>query len=332
MNRPQLVRGAALAALAGALPPAARADAGAELRVASAADDDVTPVLYAERAGWFRDAGINLHVDRLNSGTAVAAAVAGGAIDVGKVSMLAAILAHARGVPVTIIAACSLSTPAVNNSALLVLKDSPIHGARDLSGKIVSVGALNDMQALSTQDWIDQNGGNSKTVSFLEVPGPEVGTALDTGRIAAGTIVNPALNQLLATGKYRSIGRPIQSVSKRLMISAWVSTIDWATRNAAVARTFSQIVLRAGAYANTHHEQTVELIAAFSGIEPNVIRTMARAAFADKLEPETIQPLIDVAAKYGAIKQRFPATELISPTAAGTTALRSAAPLHGVRA
>jgi NitT/TauT family transport system substrate-binding protein len=332
MIRPLFLRGVALAAAAPAVPLAARADDGAVLRIASAADDDVTPVLYADRAGWFRDAGMNVHVDRLNNGTAVAAAVAGGAIDIGKVSMLAMILAHARGVPLTIIAACSLSTPAINNSGLLVPNDSPIRVARDLTGKIVSVGALNDMQALSTQTWIDKNGGNSKAVSFVEEPGPAVGVALDTNRIAAGTAVNPTLMQLLATGKYRSIGRPIQSISNRLMISAWVSSIDWATKNASAARTFSQIVLRAGAYANTHHDQTADLIAAFSGIEPATVRTMARAAFADKLEASTIQPLIDVAAKYGTIKQRFPATEMFSPSAAGTTALRSAAPPDDLRA
>jgi NitT/TauT family transport system substrate-binding protein len=332
MNRPRFLSGTALAGAAAIVPRAARADDGATIAIASAADDDVTPVLYADHAGWFHDAGMTVHVDRLNNGTAVAAAVAAGAIDVGKVSMLAVILAHARGVPLTIIAACSLSTPAVNNSGLLVPKDSNVHVARDLTGKIVSVGALNDMQALSTQTWIDQNGGNSKAVSFVEEPGPAVGVALDTNRIAAGTVVNPALMQLLATGKYRSIGRPIQSISNRLMISAWVSNIDWATKNASVVHTFSQIVLRAGAYANTHHDQTVDLIAAFSGIEPATVRTMARAAFSDKLDPAVIQPLIDVAAKYGAIKQRFPATELFSPSAAGTTAMRSAAPLDDMRA
>jgi NitT/TauT family transport system substrate-binding protein len=332
VNRPRFLGGLALASAVAALPGVARADEGAVIRIASAADDDVTPVLYADRAGWFHDAGMSVRVDRLNNGTAVAAAVAAGAIDVGKVSMLAVILAHARGVPLTIIAACSLSTPAINNSALLVTKDSNIHVARDLTGKIVSVGALNDMQALSAQAWIDENGGNSKAVSFVEEPGPAVGVALDTNRIAAGTVVNPALNQLLATGKYRSIGRPIQSISNRLMISAWVSNADWATKNASLVHTFSQIVLRAGAYANTHHEQTVDLIAAFSGIEAGTVRTMARAAFADKLDPAVIQPLIDVAAKYGAIKQRFAATDLFSPSAAGTTALRSAAPPDEVRA
>lgn len=298
---------------------AARAadNAPVDVLVASAADDDVTPVLYADQAGWFRDAGLTVHVDRLNNGTAVAAAVAGGAVNVGKVSMLAIILAHARGVPLTIIAPCSLSLATALNSGLLVRKDSNIHSARDLSGKIVAVPALNDMQALSAQAWIDKNGGNSKDVSFVEEPSASVGLALDTNRIAAGAMANPTLSQDLATGKYRSIGRPIQSVGSPLMISAWVSEISWAEKNAAVVRKFGQVVVRAGTYANAHPDQTANLIAAFSGIDPGTVKTMARAVFSDKLDGAVIQPLIDTAERYGAIKQRYPAADLFSPAAFG---------------
>ncbi len=101
------------------------------------------------------------------------------------------------------------------------------------------------------------------------------------------------------------------------MISAWVSNGDWAAKNAAVVRKVGQILMRAGAFANGHHDQTADLVAAFSGIEPATVRTMARAVFADKLDPADIQPLINVAVRYGAIKQRFPATELFNSGAYG---------------
>jgi ABC-type taurine transport system substrate-binding protein len=151
----------------------------------------------------------------------------------------------------------------------------------------------------------------------VEEPSAAVGLALDTNRIAAGALANPVLSQDLATGKYRSIGRPVQSVASPLMISAWVSEITWAQQNPVVVRKFGQVVERAGMYANAHHDQTASLIAAFSGIDPGTVKTMARAVFSDKLDPGVIQPLIDTAARYGAIKARYPATELFSPAAFG---------------
>jgi NitT/TauT family transport system substrate-binding protein len=320
LGRARWLAGIAGAAAVGALPRGARGDdasAPFEVHFASAADDDVTALLYADQAGWFREAGLTARIDRLNTGTAVSAAVAGGAIDVGKASMLSLVLAHARGVPLTIIAPCSLSLPNVQNSGLLVRKESNIRTAADLNGKTVSVPALNDMQSLSTQAWIDQHGGNSKAISFVEEPVTAVGLALDTNRIAAGALANPALSQDLATGKYRIIGRPIEGIAPRLMISAWVSGVDWAAKNPSVVRKVGQILMRAGSYANGHHDQTVDLIATFSGIDPATVRTMARVVFADKLDPADIQPLIDVAVRYGAVKQRFQATELFSSGAYG---------------
>src|SRR5579863_6587500 len=78
--------------------------APATLRLASAPDDDVTPVLYAQHAGLFRAAGIDVVITPLANGAAVAAAVAGGSVDVGKSSTMSLINAHARGVPLTIVA------------------------------------------------------------------------------------------------------------------------------------------------------------------------------------------------------------------------------------
>ena len=316
MRRPTFVASLAATAAATTVQRYALAEeTGTVILIASAADDDVTPILWADRAGWFKDAGITIRVDRLNSGSSVAAAVAGGAINVGKASMLAVILAHTRGLPLVIVGPGGLATAKTNNSGLLVRKDSPIRKAGDLSGKLVSVPALNDLQALATQAWIDKNGGNSKEISFIEEPGSSVGIALDANRIAAGTLANPAFTRDMATGHYRNIGRPISGISDRLMISAWICDAGWSSKNAAVVRKFGEILARASVYVNAHHDQTIDLIAGFSGMERETVKTMARAIFPDRLDPSLVQPLIDVALKYGAIKQSFNAAELFSADA-----------------
>jgi NitT/TauT family transport system substrate-binding protein len=307
-----------LGATAG-LTAAARADAPAApfaLRVASAPDDDITPVLYAQQAGWFGAAGLTVTVEAASSGTAVAAAVAGGAVNIGKASLLSIILAHARGVPFTIVAPSAVADVHGDYSGLLVRSDSPIRTGRDLNGKIVSVPALNDMQSLATHAWIDANGGDSRTVSFLEVPGTSVGLALDADRIAAGLLSNPVLARDLATGKYRRIGKPIEETFNRRMIAAYVADGGWVGNNVAVVRSFGRVVVQASTFANAHHDQTADVMAQFSGVDRATIATMTRAEYATSLDPAAVQSLIDAAAKYGAIHESFPASELISPVVA----------------
>ena len=305
-----------LAVALGVLSPALRlsaADAPAPmvLRVSSAPDDDLTPVLWADKAGLFRQAGLAVVVTRASNGAAVAAAVVGGALDIGKSSILPIVLAHARNVPLTIVAPGGLHHSPLENG-ILVARDSPIRTAHDLEGKVVSVPALNDLQWLSMQAWIDANGGNSKRVSFVEAPGTSVGLALDAGRIAAGTLANPVFGQDMATGRYRNIGQPLEAIAKTLMISAWFANVDFVAKNGDAVKKFGEIMNRAEAYVGAHPDETAPLIAAFSGIDPATIRALPRSAYPATLEPALVQPLIDTAAKYGSIPAPFDARELFS--------------------
>ncbi|HEV8021022.1 MAG TPA: ABC transporter substrate-binding protein [Candidatus Lustribacter sp.] len=287
------------------------------LHLASSPDDDVTPALYARSSGLFKNAGLTVTIDPLSNGTAVAAAIAGGAIDIGKASLLSIINAHLRGVPFVIIAPSGIADMGGSYAGMLVLKDSPIQSPRDLSGKTVAVPALHDIQSLATQALIDKSGGDSKTVSFVEEPGTAIGVALDTNRIASGVVANPALAQLMATGRYRSIGKPIEEGFNRDMVAAWITMADWATKNAGVVQRFGQAIATATAYCNAHPDKTIDLIAAFSNIDRSMLATMTRAKYAASLNPALVQPLVDAAARYGAIPKSYNAAELFSPAAYG---------------
>jgi len=283
------------------------------IRLASAPDDDITPILYAQRAGLFRAALISVDLQRATSGSAVAAAVAAGAIDIGKSSIVPLINAHSRGFPFTLVAPSAIYRSSFATSGLIVPKDSPIRSARDLTGKTISVAGLQDLNWLGTNVWIDKNGGDSKAVHFLEVPGTSAAAALDSGRIDAATIVNPVLAQDLASGKYRMLGHVLNAVGKdRLLQSAWFTTDAYASSHHDVIEKFVGVLRQAALYANSHQDETVELLAQFSGMDPATIRSMPRAFAGTTLDPREAQPLIDAAARYKLIEKPFPAQEFIS--------------------
>jgi NitT/TauT family transport system substrate-binding protein len=164
----------AVAAVA-ALPACAGADAGAlqTVHVASAADDTVTPVLYALHTGMFQSAGLDVVLQKVNSGSAVAAAVASGAMDFGRGTILPLVSAYARGVRFVLVAASTMHVNADPDSGLLVLTDSAIRSARDLDGKIVSVAGLYDLNWLATNVWLGSNGADD-TTRLLDIPNRSV--------------------------------------------------------------------------------------------------------------------------------------------------------------
>jgi ABC-type nitrate/sulfonate/bicarbonate transport system substrate-binding protein len=69
---------------------------------------------------------------------------------------------------------------------------------------------------------------------------------------------------------------------------------------------------RYSAWANSHPADEVRFYAKQSGLSIDDLQGVPRALFEPTLTLETLQPIIDVAYRYGAIKRRFPANELLS--------------------
>src|SRR5277367_2280178 len=144
--------------------PGFAAAAPATIRFGSTPDEQASIALWASRTGLFQRSGLDVEIQRLNSGAAVAAAVAGGSIDVGLGSVYNLIAAHVKGIPFVLESVSATSNEALPNNAFVVAKNSPITTAAQLSGKTVSTASLSDLFSLALSAWIDQNGGNSKSV------------------------------------------------------------------------------------------------------------------------------------------------------------------------
>ena len=316
IHRRSFVQSLAAAALVPALARPAYAQAAAQtLHLGSNASDDVTPVLWAQHNGMFSKAGLALDIQKFTSGSAVTSAVVGGALDVGKSSMLPLISARNHGVPVQIIAPGELWLSNEPISGMVVPKDSPITAAKDLNGKTLPTPSLRDIVETSTRAWIDANGGDSKTVKFVEMPSAAVLAALLDGRVAAATLSNPYFGNVVASGKVRVISRPEDAIAKRFMITAWFVTESFAEKNHDALVKFAQTVQQAATYTNTHHAETVPITAPFWGLETSVLSGMTRSFNGAIVDPKDIQPVIDVALKYGYLEKPLDVQQLISPIA-----------------
>jgi NitT/TauT family transport system substrate-binding protein len=310
-------RGTALAATAAfALAGrGANAQTASTLRVIGPPNDGFKAVFYAIRAGIFAKNGVTVQTTLVNSGAAAAAALIGGAADIAYTNMTTLVTAHAKAIPMQIVAPGPVftSTTAKMTSAMLVLTDSPIQTGRDLNGKTIGSVALGDTMSASVLAWIDQNGGDSSTVKIIEAPASAAVQLLQEGRISAAAVNEPAVSQAISTGKARALANPNVAIAKTFL-QALFAIMAPATDPQAMRR-FAQSMHEASVYTNAHFAETVDLVAGYSGIAPDVVARSARFTDAEYADPALIQPAIDVLAKYTIIAHGFPAQELISPYA-----------------
>jgi ABC-type nitrate/sulfonate/bicarbonate transport system substrate-binding protein len=303
-------------AIACAMMLAPRASIGQSptvIRAACPPVDNCTPMLYAIHAGLFRRVGLDVQLSAMASGAVITAAVAGGSLDVGMSSMMALVTAHARGVPISLIAPASIYETDKPPELLLVKKDSPIVNARDLRGKTFGTSSLKDILAIATFAWIDQNGGDSSDVKTIEVPLSALLPALDDGRIDATTIQEPRLSEALHSGTVRVLGKPFDAIAKHFLVTAWFTTSGYATANPTVIERFARVMSDASAYANTHPAETAPLLADHSKVDLATIQHSDRETYDQVLKASELQRVIDVAAQYHLIDRTFDANDFINP-------------------
>ena len=214
LQRGELIKLASCASLSATLsaPGPALADELRTLRILAVPTDGIKVTLYAQRAGLFAKHGLKAEILAIGSGAEIFSAIIGGAADIGSGSLFPVFAAYGRGVPVRIIAPASLYTSDHADAFLMVQKIAPIRTARDLNGKIFGTDAIQDVFSMATRAWIDQHGGDGKSLRELELKPSEQVAALDAGRIDAVVLKSPFLQAAQTTNKFRTLGRPLDAI------------------------------------------------------------------------------------------------------------------------
>jgi len=297
-------------------PTALRAQSLTVVTVASPPGTGATPLLYAMKAGIFRTYGLEVDFQKMNSGAVILAAISAGSVQIGGGSATSAITAYAHGIPLQFVCGGPFyeAGSRVPYQMLLVGKTSPIKTAAGLSGKTLGLSvARGDLAAMSTQAWVEKHGGTWESIRILEIPQTAMVAAVEQGRIDGMSMQSPGSTIALASGKVRMLADPFESVGTRFSIAAWFGATAWVRANPETVGRFARAMADASTYANAHPKEVLPLLAAFSGVEPDVLENAARAPFRAPLRVADFQPLVDIMLDYKIIDRRIDASDLIAP-------------------
>jgi len=311
MRRRDYCRAIAISVLALGWPRTASAQAGPEkLRVVGTPTEDFTNVFYAVKNGLFRREGLDVELALTSSGSAATTAVIAGTYELAKTNLLSIFLAHLRDIPV-IIGAPSLVF--VSKDPIYLLQMAPDAGYRngaDLNGKTIGVPAVGDLNTLATRAWVDKNGGDWKSLKFVEIPNAATEAALVEHRVAAAILGSPHLDASLAAGTTKTLGDAYGAIASSFLAGAYVARTDWASQHADALRKFNRALAAATTYVMTHPAETAPLVAEIAKIDLGATAKIHRSVYATSLDAPLVQPFIDAAAKFGQIARAFPAREI----------------------
>lgn len=288
----------------------ANAQAPLHLRVAGIPIDVGALSYYADREGFFKKHGLDAEVITGQNGAAVAAAVVGGALDIGDGNTTSVALAHQGGIPFMFVAPSGAYTSKAPTSALMVSKTSDVKSAKDLAGKVVGVAGLSSLGTVAVSAWLEKNGVPGDSVKFLELSYAQMSAGLESGRIAAALAEEPFVATLLASNA-RVLARPYDIIAPEFLEGGFFATADFVKAHPDVIKQFADAIAETAVWANTHHAETAAILDQI-GKAP-LPADVTRIYYPPRVTPALVQPLLDASAKYGLLKSTYPAAQIIAP-------------------
>jgi NitT/TauT family transport system substrate-binding protein len=286
------------------------------VRLAGTTDPDVVAVIWGARNGVFQRRGLDVAVQRYNNGAAVSAAVVGGSVDIGKGNLFTLMAAHLRGVPFEIESVAAIYSSDNPNMGVVVPANSPLAAGPSLNGKTIATPALGDILSQVTSAWVDQHGGDSKTIKYVELPTSATAAAITAGRVDAGIMVNPLLTQAVKNENCKVIGHPYDIVARRFGTVYYFCSQDYALKNAEVLAGFRSGLDEATKYALAHKSEMLPLIVEYTGMDRKLLEDQP-LVIGSGISVDLVQPVIDFAARTKVIPSAFRAADLIDPEALG---------------
>jgi len=193
---------------------------------------------------------------------------------------------------------------------VLVPKDSPIKTPADLKGKTVAVNILNNIQSLTLDAILDQQGAGHPV--YRQIAFPQMGPALQKGQVDAVHAVEPFDSAIQGELKTRVLldggSAPVQT----LPISGYVTTSAFAEKHAKAAAAFKRAIEAASKIAAQDPSAVRAELPKYTKVTEDQAKTINLPAYPATTDAAQLRRLIELMRKRGLLKKPIdPATLLV---------------------
>jgi NitT/TauT family transport system substrate-binding protein len=280
------------------------------LRFGAAGSESFDEAFLLVDGGFLSRAGLTGEAELLTNGPRITEAILGGSMDIGMSDILQLANAVNHGFPLAFFAGGSLYNTDAPTTVLCVAANGPIRTPKDLEGKTIGLQGLKTLAEVSTREWLRMRNVDLEKVSFIEIgPALAVPTLL-RGTVDAAVISEPFVSA--GGNDIRRFGKPYDTVAKQFYISAFYAKRDWLVKNDTMARKLQRAIYATARWTSTHHDESAVILSKRLEMGPDRLKQMTRATFATGLDPKLMQPVLNIATKYGLLEKPVDASTLIA--------------------
>ncbi len=275
---------------------------------------DVAPLYIGIKQGFFKQENLTIQPQLAEGGATITAQTVSGDLQIGFSNVTSLVIASSKKLPVQIVASGVQGAKDDSEAwdAVLSKKGSPVKDVKALEGKTVSVNNLNNVGPLTINNAMEKAGADYKKIKYVEVPFPDANAALDTGRIDAAFVVEPFVSQGKAQGA-NEVTHSFEETSPNYAVATYFATKQYAAKNKDVLDRFVRAINKSLDYAQSHPDLVRQVVPTYTKIPKDVAAKMSLPQWSADLNQPSIQQTVDLAQRYGFIKDKPDLGELIRP-------------------
>lgn len=216
-----------------------------------------------------------------------------------------ALIAIAKGVPLEIVATSMTSGTNTNNdlTGLLVNPKAGITSVKDLSGKTIAVPILGGGAQMGAEAGIDQLGGDSKSVKFVELPPANLVPGVVKGTVAATVTQEPAITLGKEQGLV-SLFAPAVANAPTAPVNVYIATRSFVSEHKDVVDAFITALSAASAQVKATPDDTRAKLAKIGNLTTEQAKSMVLPIYTPNVvDVAKIKQLEKVMIKYGIISK-----------------------------
>lgn len=271
------------------------------------------PVFAAQELGYFTEEGLKVTTQFSVGGAALLPLVIQGQMQIGNIPISTGLLARAQNLDVVMIGPGTYveKTKPPAQTATIVKANGPIASLSDLAGKKVAVNVINSVNWLYNREMLAKAGVDVKTVTYVELPFPNMMDAVVNGQVDAAATVQPFLFFGTSSGKVKPIGYDLLDVQPGAQVSGFAVSRKWALANPRTLAAFERGVARAVDYLQASEAQAIPLIIKFTKSKPEVLAGTGVPSWSNTLSPEMIEVQMRLMVKHGLLQKPQDVREII---------------------
>lgn len=254
--------------------------------------------------GFYREVGLDVEAVGVQGASPIVTAVVSGDYQLGGSDTATFAQGLERGLPLRMIApGTSVAEEEGRDfSALMVAPDSGIEDPQDLRGRTIAVNILGNISEVSLSGALEELGVDPGAVEYSEVPFPEMGAAVERGRVDGAFVIEP-FRTIAASAGLETLFGPFSTYRAGGQIGSIITTDAYAEENPEVIENFQRAHARTARYVADNEDEFREALPRLSELEPPLAERVNLPVWRERVDPASVEHVAETMERLGLVDE-----------------------------